>query len=164
MNRKTLLVSAGLLAIAGGLVTAPVASATAPPPTLRVGPSTVLAGQTVKFSAYCAGNASEVTSPGLAAPVSLSKGFGYGRAGARPGHYTASFTCSGSGGPVGNGTATAEFAVVCSVPTTKPTTPTSTPTTPQESTTSAPPTSTTEPTTTAETRCVTATSPARPRR
>jgi hypothetical protein len=163
MKKTTLLVSAGLLALAGGLATAPVASATAPPPTLKASPSTVLAGQTLEFSATCYGNASQVSSPGLAAPVTLSDGAGHGKAGARPGHYTASFTCSGSGGPAGNGTATAEFTIVCSLPTTKPTPPkTTTTTAAPETTRSEPPTSSPEATTAADTRCLQPANPARP--
>lgn len=163
MKKKTLAVSAGLLALAGGIATAPVASATAPAPSLKVSPSTVLAGQALDFSAICYGNASQVTSPGLAAPVTLKQGSGTGKAGGRPGHYAASFTCSGSGGPLGNGTATAEFTIVCSVPTTKPAPPPTTTKPSRPSTPSEPPTTSTEATTAADTRCAQQpTSPAEP--
>lgn len=166
---KTLLLSAGLLALAGGLATAPVASATAPPPSLGVSPATVLPGQALTFKSTCAGNSSPVTSPGLAAPVSLHNGSGAGKAGSRPGHYTASFSCTGAPG-MGNGTATAEFTVACSLPTTKPQPPT-TSTPPPSTSTGEPPTGTpaptsrpagTDATTAADTRCAPTAHPSSP--
>ncbi len=152
MRRNIVAVGAGLLALGTTLLITPVASATAPPPTLRVSSDTVLAGQTVEFHGTCYGKASELTSPGLAAPVALEATgspdyVGRGRAGNRPGHFTASFECSASSSlPAASGTATVEFTVVCSAPspttTTKPphTTSTSEPT---ASPTTEPPTATT---------------------
>ncbi|MEV5302228.1 hypothetical protein [Amycolatopsis methanolica] len=147
MQHKKILVSAGLLAFAAGALAAPAAGATAPPPKLGVSPSSVSPGQTLEFSAYCSGNAGTVTSPGLAAPVTLIRvldGYtGTGKAGAKPGSYQATFTCSGSGGPAGNGTATATATFTITGPaattTTRPRPGTSTrPPAPSKTTTKAP--------------------------
>lgn len=148
MQHKKILAGAGLLAFAAGVLAAPAASATAPPPKLGVSPSSVSPGETLEFSAYCAGYPSTVTSPGLAAPVTLTRvldGYtGTGKAAAKPGSYQATFTCSGSGGPAGNGTATATFtitgpAVPTATTTTKPRPGTSTrPPAPSKTTTKAP--------------------------
>ncbi|AIJ23839.1 hypothetical protein [Amycolatopsis methanolica] len=145
MQHKKILASAGLLAFAAGALAAPAAGATAPPPKLGVSPSSVSPGQTLEFSAYCSGNAGTVTSPGLAAPVTLIRvldGYtGTGKAGAKPGSYQATFTCSGSGGPAGNGTATATFTITgpAATTTTRPRPGTSTrPPAPSKTTTKAP--------------------------
>lgn len=137
-----LLGGATMLALAGGVLAAPTAGATAPPPTLNVSPTTVQTGGTLSFSATCyASTLSAVTSPGLVAPVHLSgspQAAGTGKAVAKPGKYTASFTCSGPGPatpPYASGTATVEFTVVCP-PSTPPTTskpPTGTPNPPTSS-------------------------------
>ncbi|MEC3981575.1 hypothetical protein [Amycolatopsis sp. H20-H5] len=121
MRTRTLVIQAGLLAVAGGLVFVPVASATAPPPHLTVSPSAVAPGQALEFSASCYGRPDELTSPGLAAAVTLtgssSSFVGHGRAGRRPGHFRASFYCKGDTGlPAASGTATVEFDVVCDAP------------------------------------------------
>jgi len=150
MHGKRITVGAGLLALGAGLLLAPEAGATAPPPTLRIGPATVLAGQPLEFGASCYGtNRTEVTSPGLAASVSLTPNgggyVGHGRAGNRAGHFTAGFTCTGGPTRLADGTATADFTVVCTPPVTPPasTTPTSTTTSPEPPSSSEPPTSAT---------------------
>jgi len=128
MGAKTITAGAGLLALGTTLFIGPTAGATAPPPYLHVTPTTVQAGGALEFLASCYGNRTEVTSPGLAAPVVLEpnsgSGAGYpgqGRAGQRPGHFTASFTCSGGPTQFADGTATAEFTVVCTPVTPSPT-------------------------------------------
>lgn len=152
MNKKGIFAGAALLALTGGVLSAPIASATAPPPELHVSPTTVLPGQTLEFKALCYGHYGSVTSPGLTGAVTLnlvSNPYyeGKGKAGDTPGTYTASFPCWGSGGPFGDGTATAEFTIVCTPPVTKPTSPTTT-TKPSEPTeTTEPPASSQEPTT-----------------
>ncbi|OXM72372.1 MULTISPECIES: hypothetical protein [Amycolatopsis] len=134
MQHKRILAGAGLLAFAAGMLNTPAAGATAPPPKLSVSPSSVSAGEVLEFTAVCAGNASTVTSPGLAAPVTMTRtldGYaGTGKAAAKPGSHAATFTCSGSGGPAGNGTATVTFTITGPTPTTttkpRPDTPTAT--------------------------------------
>lgn len=151
MRTKIVAAGAGLLALGATLLITPVAGATAPPPTLGVSPDTVLAGQTVEFHATCYGTPSELTSPGLAAPVALeAKGspdfVGRGRAGNRPGHFTASFKCSASSSlPAASGTATVEFTVVCAPPPMTTSKPSSTP---PPTTSTSEPTSSPEPSTT----------------
>ncbi|KAA9150092.1 hypothetical protein FPZ12_041950 [Amycolatopsis acidicola] len=154
VHKTGIFLGATLLALAGGVLSAPVASATAPPPTLRVSPATVQPGGTLNFTATCYGSPSSLTSPGLAGAVTLkpgqSPGFtGTGKAGEKPGTYTATFNCE-TGLPAAHGPASVQFTVACR-PTTKPTSPTTTE--PPESsaspepTTGAPdsPTATTEP-------------------
>jgi hypothetical protein len=155
MNIKGIAAGAGSLAVAGSLLFAPPASATAPPPYLRVDPATVQAGQAIEFLASCYGNRTEVTSPGLAAPVTLVTNsgsdvppyIGHGTAGNRPGVFTASFTCTGGPTPYAEGTATVNFTVVCPAPTSKPVPST---TTPPSSSSVQPPTSSSEPPATTE--------------
>ncbi|NYI91452.1 hypothetical protein HNR02_004775 [Amycolatopsis endophytica] len=150
MHRTRILAGAGALALGGSLLGLTTASATAPPPTLRVSPTAAVAGQPLAFTAYCAGNAGTVTSPGLVAPVSLTRSgshfTGTGKAGDRPGRYQASFTCSGSGGPAGDGTVTVRFSIACTPPSSAPS-PTRTTTRPP-STSSTPPTTSGQPSTT----------------
>ncbi|MDQ0381062.1 hypothetical protein [Amycolatopsis thermophila] len=141
MHRTRILAGAGALALGTSMFGLATASATAPPPTLQVSPTAVTPGQTLTFTAYCAGNAGAVTSAGLTAPVSLSRTTdnytGSGKAAGKPGRYRATFTCSGSAGPAGNGTVTVEFSISCTAPapskpsTTRPAPPT-TSTTPGE--------------------------------
>lgn len=122
MGIKGIAAGASLLAAGATLLVGPTAGATAPPPYLRVVPVTAAAGGSLEFLAGCYGNETEVTSPGLAAPVALTPNsggsdtppyIGHGAAADRAGHYTASFTCSGGPTPIANGTATAEFTVEC---------------------------------------------------
>lgn len=123
MRTGFVVAGAGLLTLASSLVITPIANATAPPPKLRItSNTTAVAGTTVEFEADCYGTPSRVTSPGLVAPVALEAKaspvfVGQGRAGARSGHFTASFTCSASSDlPAASGTATVEFTVTCSSP------------------------------------------------
>lgn len=136
MRIKGIAAGSALFAMGAALFLTPTAGATAPPPLLKVGPTTVVAGGTLDFVGSCHGQGTEVTSPGLAAPVVLknvaggSRYTGHGRAGNRPGHFKASFTCNG-GQAGASGTATAEFTVVC--------TPVPSTTAPSPSSTSKPP-------------------------
>ena len=102
MKRWGTLVGAGLFVAAGGAAVAPVADATAPQPQLQVSPAVATAGQSLDFSAGCAGNAGAVTSAGLTGPVTLqvaggsppsgSNLSGRGTAANTPGTYRARFT------------------------------------------------------------------------
>jgi hypothetical protein len=107
-------------------------------------PSEVAPGGDMHVGTYAAqgggcGPAGPVTSPGFAAPIIWTEGgnFGYsggdGKAGTRPGHYTATFTCTD--GRVATGT----FTITGTPPTSPPTTPPSSrPTAPSSQPTARP--------------------------
>ena len=147
MGIRGILAGAGALAVGAGVLFAPMAAATAPPPHLWVSPAKLSPGKALEFTASCYGTRTNVTSAGLVAPVELKSRpvtgneppyAGSGVAGARPGHFTASFHCDGGSIPSATGTATVEFDIVC--PKTTSCAPTSTP--------SLPPKPTYDPTTT----------------
>jgi hypothetical protein len=148
MGMKRIVASAGLLAMAAGVLIAPQAAATAPPPKLSVSPATLAPGQALTFTASCYGTPGPVKSAGLAESVELkgtSPGFtGQGRAAGSLGKFKASFYCTGGPNlPAASGTATVEFTVACPAPpppsSTKPTeTSTPGPSTPPSSSSSRP--------------------------
>jgi hypothetical protein len=133
MRIKRTVVAAGLLTLGGSLLVPASAEAGAFPPHLQASPTTVLPGQAIEFSLYCAGTPGPITSPGLVAPVPNNgyEGTGTGKAGRHTGHFTASFSCQGFI-PQYGGKASAEFTIACTLPPPEPTPPptTSTPTSP----------------------------------
>ncbi|GAA1975410.1 hypothetical protein [Amycolatopsis minnesotensis] len=115
MNIRRIILTGGLLAVAGSLVMASTANATRPPE-LKVSPAQVPVNGAITVSGYCPVNADPagpVTSPGFAAPITLGKTStgqqdpsGTGKVVAKPGTYTATMHCRNWSSPV-----TATFTV-----------------------------------------------------
>lgn len=100
MNIRRIILTGGLLAVAGSLVMASTANATRPPE-LKVSPAQVPANGTITIStAYCpvnAGPVGPVTSPGFVAPIAAGQS---GKVVAKPGTYTAAMHCRDWTAPV----------------------------------------------------------------